>query len=400
MAFMRISHTFFSFSRKKQGRNFVAATISAKDANVLREQNSAPIVDCKNVIVTIRRYLRSFIKVVHPDVTPLATYEQKKRNEESLGELNNFLDLTDTLCNSTDAAKDNDESLNLSPVSKFGINQTKYNFLFHVPLVNDSGNDSNAGVDNNGNIYMKELKVKIQLPDKIFGLKSLNDNQKLIWLGFVANGTIDLLNGAKLDIGSDLQKLQLLAKQYKSNQRQMKNGNFSSTNNESSIHAEEDEFLVDGIDFESLINEQINYYEKYGFQNVKESSQKKPMRSKQLYKKFYKPKQRYKRIRKIIENGLYLTDDINDLEANEARDYYSKYLYDNFYDLQVWNNLWDNSRVCILKGIDKAEIFENEGVLCLPFDKEWGGYENELILQFIVYGSAINEESMPYNKTL
>ena len=41
----------------------------------------------KAALTTIRKHLRSFIKVIHPDVTPLARTKEKN---EQLRELNNF----------------------------------------------------------------------------------------------------------------------------------------------------------------------------------------------------------------------------------------------------------------------------------------------------------------------
>ena len=57
--------------------------------------------------------------------------EQKKKNEQSLGELNNFLDLTNTLCDPADDTSSSigNDHLNASSVSKFGINQTNYKFF-------------------------------------------------------------------------------------------------------------------------------------------------------------------------------------------------------------------------------------------------------------------------------
>ena len=347
----------------------------------------------KAALTTIRKHLRSFIKVIHPDVTPLASVEQKKKNEQSLGELNNFLDLTNTLCDPADDTSSSigNDHLNAPSVSKFGINQTNYKFLFHVPLPD---NNTNIDEDDNNN-NMKELNVKIKLPEKIHGLKSLNDNQKRLWLGLVANGTMDLLNGAAIPIDEELKDLRLSTQQQQQQLDNNRNVNNFSTNSPIT-EKEEDEFQMESVDFDSLINEQVEHYEKHGFQNVKESSNANKMRSKQLYKRFDKPKQRYKRIRKIIENGLYLTDDINDDEARRAHEYYSNYLYEHFDDLQVWNDLWDDSRICILKGIDKAEIQEHEGVLCLPFNKKWGKHENQLLLEFIIYGGKVHGESMRY----
>ena len=44
-------------------------------------------------------------------------------------------------------------------------------------------------------------------------------------------------------------------------------------------------------------------------------------------------------------------------------------------------DFWDDARICILKGIEKAEIQERDGVLCLPYGRAWGTYDNDVILR-------------------
>ena len=334
----------------------------------------------KEALGIIRKHLRSFIKVVHPDITTSATTDQKKVNEQSLGELNNFLDLTDSLCNSGSDRNDT-AALAQSSDIKLGINQTDYTFVFHVPIPDN-------GVAK-GEVTMKEVKVNVAMPSKVQGLKSLNDTQKAVWLGSAANGAIELLNGAAIPISDDLQKLQLPV--HKICKEKM-NARGRTAQNE----IEDDFGEVEVIDFESLIDEQVRHYETHGFQNVKQSSRMDNMRSKNLFKKFDKPKQRNRRIQKIVEDALYFTDDVSDDEAVAAHRYFCQYLYINFYEIQVWSDFWDDARICILKGIEKAEIQERDGVLCLPYGRAWGTYDNDVILQYITYGKNVHQASVEY----
>ena len=78
---------------------------------------------------------------------------------------------------------------------------------------------------------------------------------------------------------------------------------------------EDDLDELEVIDFESLIDEQVKI-ETHGFQNVKQSSRMDNVRSKNLFKKFDKPKQRNRRIQKIVEDALYFTDDVSDDEGS------------------------------------------------------------------------------------
>lgn len=334
----------------------------------------------KEALGIIRKHLRSFIKVVHPDITTSATTDQKKVNEQSLGELNNFLDLTDSLCN-PGSGGNNDSSLGHSSEAKLGINQTDYTFVFHVPIPDD--------VVAKGEATMKEVKVNVTMPSKVHGLRSLNDTQKAVWLGSAANGAIELLEGAAISISEDLQQLQLPV-----HERGTEKANVHRRKTQNEMEDDLDELEV--IDFESLIDEQVRHYETHGFQNVKQSSKMDNVRSKNLFKKFNKPKQRNRRIQKIVQDALYFTDDISDDEVVAAHRYFCQYLYINFYEIQVWSDFWDDARICILKDIENAEIQERDGVLCLPYGIAWGSYDNDIILQYITYGKNVHAASMKY----